>query len=371
MSERSLAHVETVIDVAPVPNSDNLDVCTVLGWRCVTKRGELKAGDKILYIEVDSIVPDIKFFDFMKQRKFRVKTIKLRQQISQGLVIPYSEIMNIKEQIEGGKFLGEMPIHADGFDMTKYLGITKYLSPSEREENLEHMDKKNHNFFIKFMTRFSWFRKMFKKKSKSFPAFIRVTDEIRCQNFPEVLNDRSEDWYISEKVDGSSLTAAYVKKTFGGEFYICSRNVRKFEFDSSVWSKIARHYNIKANLKKLNKTYGNLAVQGEVVGQRIQGNKYKLPELDLYIFNVYNIDERKMYPLDEAQKIVSLMGLKFIPVLECFVKLPETVDECLAKADGMSVINEDTIREGLVFRKIDMSRSFKAVSNKFLLSNEE
>ena len=371
MSERKLAHVESVVDVAPVPNSDNLDVVTVLGWRCVTKRGELKVGDKICYIEVDSIVPAIPYFSFMAERKYRVRTIKLRKQLSQGLVIPLSGINTIQEQLEKPTYA--VNSLSDGDDITEGLGIVKWLTPEERSEisDSNNNAKKKHTWLDRHLTRFSWYRKMFKKKSKSFPEWISKTDEERIQNVPWVLQDETEDWYVSEKLEGQSGTYWYKKKGFfTSEFGVCSRTVRKFEHDMSNWSRVARQFEIKKNLKFISKVYGDIAIQGEVIGEGIQGNIYNLKGLDFYVFNVYNIKEKKYYPLDKAQTITRELGLKFVPVLAASMRLPKTVELCLEDADGTSIL-ANTLREGKVYRKFDMSKSFKAVSNKYLLTKKD
>ena len=154
--ERKLAHIEVIESLYPIEGADKTEVAKVLGWECVVKKGEFKKGDIIVYVEVDSVMPDKPEYEFLRDRKFRVRTIKLKGQISQGLVLPWKS---------GWGFIGD--------DVTDVLGITKYLTPSEREE-LNQQERKlanEKNKLKKFMMRYSWFRKFFlsKKQKGSFP----------------------------------------------------------------------------------------------------------------------------------------------------------------------------------------------------------
>jgi tRNA-binding EMAP/Myf-like protein len=316
MSERKLAHIERVVKVEPIPGADKVEKVTVLGWEVVCRKGEVKEGQLCVYIEVDSVVPDIPYFDFMAQHKFRVKTIKLRGQVSQGLIVPINDFSNIamvlnlygfsinassikNPKLKTNRSFDEHQTWKEGQDVTDWLCITKWLSPSERESNIGCQSRKKHNFFIRYMTRFSWFRKLFHKKSKSFPEWLKKTDEERIQNIPWVLKDQWNDWYTTEKLDGQSATYWIKKKLIGYEFGICSRTVRKFEHDNSNWSQVAKKLNIKQILIDIYKNYGEeLAIQGEIIGvnnkgSNIQGNKYELEDTQFYIFNVFNVKEKK------------------------------------------------------------------------------
>lgn len=362
MSERKLAHIEKVVDLQPIPNADKLEVATVLGWQCVVKKGEVKVGELVCYLEIDSIVPDIPFFEFMRERKFRVKTIKLRGQVSQGLVIPMGDF-----QVLAAKGSGVCKYFDEGEDVTELIGVTKWLSPSERESDYVPLSKKKHNWFTKFMTRFSWYRKLTKQRSKSFPEWISKTDEERIQNMPWICQKYSNEvFYTSEKLEGQSATYWFIKKRFGSEFGICSRTVRKFEMDNSNWSRVAKEYDIKNKLKSVGK---NIAIQGEVIGGSIQGNIYKLPGLDFYIFNVYDIDKKEYYLLDDLIAFCKKYGFKNVPILQRDYKLPATIQEILEHSKGKSVL-ADVDREGIVIRTFDKKISFKAVNPDYLLKQE-
>ena len=174
--ERKLAHIEIIKSLSNIEGADKIEVAQVLGWQCVVKKGEFKIGQKVIYIEVDSIVPEKPEFEFLRNRKFRVRTIKLCGQVSQGLVIPLPVTWDTR------------PI---GTDVTIDLGVEKYLTPSEQTElqQQELKIKLEKNKLKKFMMRYSWFRKLFLSSSQKseFPYWVSKTDEERIQNIPQVL----------------------------------------------------------------------------------------------------------------------------------------------------------------------------------------
>ena len=157
---RKLASIREIKEIRPVENADAIEVTIVDGWECVVKKSEnFKVGDKIVYIEIDSIVPERPEFEFLRERKFRVRTIKLRKQISQGLVLPLSILPQGRYELED--------------DVTEVLGIKKYDPEGEVENQLiEKKTKEVKNPIIKFMLKFKWFRKMYlpKKEFKGFPT---------------------------------------------------------------------------------------------------------------------------------------------------------------------------------------------------------
>lgn len=199
MSERKLATIEVINELRPIENADKIEVAIVKGWECVVKKGEFNVGDKIIYVEVDAQMPDKPEYEFLRERKFRVRTIKLRGQVSQGLVLPLSALIPAPGMsvIESSFDLGD--------DVTVMLDITKYLSPSEREEvNQQERKLVKSNRLVKFMMKYSWFRKLVlsKKREKGWPYWIAKTDEERVQNlswnkFFEFYKDKGV--YVTEK----------------------------------------------------------------------------------------------------------------------------------------------------------------------------
>lgn len=383
--ERKLAHIEQIIAINEIPGAQNIEVADVLGWKCVVKKGEFKVGDVVVYVEVDSIMPDRPEYEFLRDRKFRIRTIRLKNQISQGLVLPLSVLNNIERSILQGKNVNI------GHDVTELLGITKYLSPSEREE-LEQTERKfanERNKLKKFMMRYSWFRKLFltRTKKQSFPYWVSKTDEERIQNIPYVLEQfKDKEVYVTEKIDYQSVTfTGKMVPKFGGllgklfpikkyQFVVCSRNMTTNDKNSLYW-KIAKKYNIEQILKE-NPT---LTIQGEQGDTNVQGNKYGIKEPMFWVFNIidheknYHYDWREMYNFCNKYHLpaVPLVGDNpkvFMPTTKLY-KLGSTVQELVEFSKGKSVL-ADIPREGVVIRCIENGKkllSFKTINPDFLL----
>lgn len=337
---RKLATIRTISEIRPIAKADNLELAIIDGWKAVVKKDEHNPGDKIIYCEIDSFLPIEPQYEFLRKscyRKladgsegFRIKTMKLRGELSQGLVLPYD---------------GELEV---GTDVTDVLGITKY-DPTVGRVGIGDEIK------------------------APFPGFIPKTDEERIQNLSEQLPELLQrSWTVTEKLDGTSFTC-YWKD---GEFGVCSRNwvvarVTDTEFDvsnSAHWYVTKQH-----GLDRVESVKNNIAIQGEIVGTNIQGNKYKLEDKQLYVFNVWDIDKQEYFnPLD-AEDFALELGLKFVPRLNYGLIFNEDTDveAILKRAEGKSQLNNQVEREGLVFVSDEGERiSFKAISNKFLLKED-
>lgn len=357
---RKLASVRRIADIRPIEGADKIEVCVVDGWECVVKKDEgFKIGDLIVYIEVDSILPERKEFEFLRDRKFRVHTIKLRKQISQGLVLPLSILPNKS--------------YREGDDVTNVLNIKKYDPQAEREKAmLEKNTMKTKNIVIKFLLRFKWFRKMYIKPRKGgFPSWIVKTDEERIQNkvkMFEIERDLRTEFCATEKLDGQSAT--YYIKRYGKklEFGVCSRNIKLSKADNSSYWTIARQYNIENVLKNIIDDADSVVLQGEIIGEGIQGNKYKISGYDFYAFNLI-INGKK-----QDQSIMDILlkqqGIKSVPVIYDHIALKETIPETVSYAKGNSVLLPSQKREGLVFRNYDRNISFKVINPEFLLAEK-
>jgi RNA ligase (TIGR02306 family) len=225
--------------------------------------------------------------------------------------------------------------------------------------------------------RFAWFRKLVlpKKQSKGFPSFISKTDETRIQNLPFLLKKKDLIFVGREKVDGQSGTFflkrekkrfPWQKKAF--DFGVCSRNNRLLTPDSSSYWSVARRYQIKDALLGLIGDHEWVAIQGECVAPKVQGNKYKVDKPDLYCFNL--IYPSGMVPCEEAEIMVGEYGLKWVPMVYKAYTLPDSVEQVLQDATGKSKLY-DTAREGVVFRNYKHGISFKAVSPDFLIQHDE
>mmetsp|Transcript_37998 Transcript_37998/g.44289 ORF Transcript_37998/g.44289 Transcript_37998/m.44289 type:complete len:362 (-) Transcript_37998:95-1180(-) len=345
--QRKLAHIEKVSKIDPIvfinkegkeETAESIVLVHILGWKVVAKKSEFKEGDFCIYFEIDSILPEHPEFAFLASVHYRIKTIKLKGQISQGLLSPVTILKSFTDK----------PIElTEGLDVTDIIGVKKYDPENEAEVA---------------MTKSA--------KASSFPTFFKKTDEERIQNLKWLLEEfRDETFYIAEKLDGSSISFFYNELKFG----VCSRNMEVTDPESDFY-KAAVNLDIENKLKAIGK---NLVLQGELIGGKIQGNKYKQTEMSVRFFNVYDIDRMEYYDLADFEKFIKELGYKTVPILDRAFKLPATVDELLLMAEGPSALNPKQTREGFVIRPLRekshprMRRlSFKVISNKFLLKHE-
>lgn len=337
---RKLASIQKIKYVKSIPDADSIETVGVLGWECVSKKGEFQPDDTCLYIEIDSLLPEIPEFEFLRKgcwndslKRFRLKTIKLRKQLSQGLALPISVFPKLTELNAGD-------------DVTELLGIEKYEPPIPAA-------------IVGDARRFSW------------P--ISKTDEIRVQLNDEhrfIENLTGKPYYISLKLDGTSST--FLINPTDETFHVCGRNYSyKRNNDHSFW-KIAERYNIEQRLRDLYNDGRKIAVQGEVVAPGVQKNPLGLPIADLYVFNIVDIPTNTRLCLEESLSIVDRLGLKFVPVLEKGESFGYTMDNLLMKAQGKYAEHFPSAkpsqeREGIVIRDICGTISFKAINNQFLL----
>lgn len=361
---RKLASVEIIDKLEPIPNADRILKATVKGWECVVSKSDnFQVGDKVIYIEVDSILPERPEFSFLKERKYRVRTIKLRKQISQGLILPLSYLK--------GK-------HEVGDDVTKDLGIKKYDPQAEIEKEISRKIVKTHGFFapvINFMLRYRWFREFYGKmvvQNCAFPTDICFkADEERIQNLPELFKKLKLDRIpltATEKIDGQSATFFYND----GKFGVCSRNIWLRREDNSAYWEVARRFQLEEAVKTLKDIFAakKVVIQGEIIGQGIQGNKYKISGYDLYVFNII-IDGKRLkqcFLVDFCKQF----NLKAVPtILKDFI-IPQDfeIHDLVNITKGKSKLLDTQDREGLVFRNYNDNISFKAISPDFLLKED-
>ena len=265
---------------------------------------------------------------------FRLKTIKLRGQVSQGLILPLKDAYEVFKRNTPNMDM----VWFEGLEVTEMLNIVKYEPPVPAQ--LAGLVKGN------------------------FPSFLKKTDEERIQNLTREFEEyKNEVFYVTEKLDGSSVTY-YVKD---GVFGVCSRNLDLLEDENNSMWKFAIESGLRDRLVGLGK---NLAVQGEIIGEGIQGNPYKRIGQTVRIFNGFDIDKYDYLSLSELIELVKVLEVKTVPILDLDFTLPDTIDELLSYADSKSVLNEKFDREGVVIRSHDRKISFKAISNKFLLNEK-
>lgn len=357
---RKLASIKVIKEILPIEGRDKIELAIVDGWSLIVKKGEFAVGDKCIYCEIDSVMPETEQFEFLRSKKFRIKTMKMAGVISQGICFPLSMLPPGNYQIEQ--------------DVTDILGVKQYEATMDAEQDEKEATPVRH--YPAFLMRMSWFRKLVlpKKQDKGFPSFISKTDETRIQNMPFILKDKRE-WIATEKIDGQSGTFCLVRRKswvpFSKpkfEYIVCSRNLRLWSKNLTSYWQVSDKYAIEATLRNMIGDRDWIAIQGECVAANVQGNKYKVKEPDLYVFNV-------LYPtgrLDSlmAKKMCEQNGLKFVPILSNDYILPDTVNEVLEYAHAQSAVG-DTLREGVVFRSKDGKQSFKAVDPLFLLKYDE
>jgi len=344
--ERKLASIKQITNIRPIEGADMIELATVGGWNVVVAKDvNHKVGDKVIYCEIDSFLPISEEFEFLRkssykkmgdQEGFRLKTIKLRGQVSQGLILPMS-VLPITQFATASDL-------SEGMDVTSMLGIVKYEPPIPAE--------------------------LAGKVKGPFPSFIPKTDEERIQN----LTKEYEEWkyqskhqfYVTEKLDGSSATY-YVKD---GEFGVCSRNLELLETEGNTFWKVARELDLENKMKSIGK---NISLQGELIGEGIQGNPYNIKGHTVKFFTGFEIDKYRRVPFMEMVVMLMDLDLQYVPVLnqQFGFSLPDTVEGMLEYAQGKSALNDKKEREGVVVRSMDGTISFKAISNKFLLGQEK
>lgn len=362
---RQLATIRAISDIRPIDGADSIVTAQVDGWECVIRKDDsFNVGDKVVYIEIDSIVPERSEFEFLRDRKFRVRTIKLRGQVSQGLVLPLSILPKSSDA------------YSVGDDVTEVLGVKKYDPQAEQELDLLKSQKsQKQSRFMRFMFRFRWFRKLFgtKRQKRGFPDWIVKTDEERIQNKVSMFEqerDALTPFMVTEKVDGQSATYFLQKLKWGKyEFGVCSRNIRLGEPDNSSYWSIAKRYNIESVLRKLIGNHDRIVLQGEIIGPRIQKNKYNRVDYDFYAFNL--IYPNHKCSTVEIVQLLSPFDIKAVPIVSMEKYLPATIDDLVEYSKGDSVVLGGTKREGVVMRAVGKDISFKVINPDFLLSNAE
>jgi hypothetical protein len=359
---RKLASIQKIVKLEPIIGADKIEKATVLGWELVVKKSEFKEQDMCVYCEVDSVLPEKSEFEFLRERKFRIKTIKLKGQVSQGICFPLSILPK-------GKYIEDM-------DVTDIIGIIKYETPTERNERKQQEIKAGK--IKRFLMRYSWFRRFVFKPSKAdFPKFITKTDEDRIQLFPHICEEHKETVFqVTEKLDGQSATYFVVRQSkkwfeFWKELYIfgvCSRNFYLLKEGKSTWWTIAKEKNIKNKLlSKIKDTdLEYLVIQGEIIGTGIQGNKYSRVGLDFYVFNTF--DNRKTYDNLELKFLWDGV-FRLVPLLDEEFNIKATIHENVDYAKGKSTLI-DTLREGVVVRNYEKGISFKIINPDFLLKHD-
>jgi RNA ligase (TIGR02306 family) len=341
MSERKLASIQTILSLSPIVGADAILLAKVLGWELVVKKTEFQVGDRCVYFEIDSVLPIAQWNDHLRKepnKPLRIKTIRLRGALSQGLAMPMSIIPT-----------GEYEV---GQDVTELVGVTKYepVVPA----HLSGMAKGN------------------------FPAFLHKTDETRLQSEPRVLDEAISKGLVlvgTLKMDGTSFTAYRRDDEFG----VCSRNLDLKETEDNAHWRMARKLKLEEILRSEPR---NLSIQGEICGPSIQANRLGLSESKLYLFNLFDIDAGKYLSHNELSAFAEKHMLNMVPTVYRLdfggVVGPRDVNHLLDIANNLNYDN-GTPAEGIVWRSAcetysDVLKgrlSFKTISNRFLEKYKE
>lgn len=331
--ERRLVSIQTIDALGPIAGADNIMQARVMGWTVVVKKGEFAVGDPCVFFEIDSVLPDgPAWAEFMRARGFRVRTLKLRGVLSQGLALPIA-------------ILDGQDAPRD-VDLRAQLGVTKFeaVLPDARE------------------------------LAGPFPTRVPKTDEIRLQSALAVLDElRGQPFYVSTKCDGSSAT--YVRDSADG-FLACSRNWALARGENHVW-RLAERYQLEDRLPV------DVAIQAEVCGPGIQKNRLGLAAVDLFVFNVYDLRAGAFLELDAFRAFCAERGLPTVPI-ERVVRGDEalhyahSLDGWLDAARGTYAGTKQR-KEGIVVRPLVEQASaalggrlsFKVINNDFLLKDED
>ena len=381
-NKRALAYVVTIDEIKPIDGYDRVEYARTNGWWVIiSKNDNLHVGDKCVYFEVDSKVnAEDERFAFLEKRNYKIKTQKMCKVISQGLLMPLSLFPE----------LGDTDINTDVTDKLKvtYAVEEDNARKGKVDPNAKYrsMAARHQNIFkkpwAKWMMQHEWGRRVMffffgKKKDnpRSFPTFISKTDEERVENQPWRIGD-GKTYLATEKLDGTSCTYALERKGRNKfEFYVCSRNVRQQDekqecyHDHNIYWDLAFKYNIEQHLKDFLNQFRQLkwvCIQGEGVGS-VQGNPLKLTEDDLYVFN-FKDSQTGRWPSMAGAEQVHEWGMKWVPILG-EVQMPDTMEELKQLATGKSKVNPNVMREGIVYRSLDGSDSFKNVSREYLLKH--
>lgn len=409
--ERELAYLVKIDNVTPIDGYNRVELAHVGGWTVVVGKDEFKAGDTAIYFEIDSQLPEKPPFsdmEFLVKKHYKIQTQKMCKSISQGLLMAVNQFPGWEVQVDGTVLdnnSGDHGLHTfygDSRFLTKDLEVT-YAVAEDNKRKANSLDKykkmaQRHpklfkKKFVKWLMKRNWGKKLLffffgKKKDKKtgFPShfqYIKPTDEERCENIPNILQNKNP-FIKTLKIDGTSSTYILEKKRFKNEFYICSRNVRQlsesqptFHSENVYWS-VEHKYHIKnflENMLKQHPKWNYVALQGETAGVgnnggKIQGDPHKLKELRFFAFNFIDSEKGRWNSID-GKKLVEQYGIEWVPIIDENYILPNNFEEFKKSADGpCDIPGSSGLREGWVYRAKDNPNfSFKNVSREYLLKN--
>lgn len=363
MNNRKLASVVEIDTIQPIENSDRLEIATIKekGWKVVTGKGDFNPGDKAVYFEIDSALPtDDPAFDFLRERctktfrdgtteisVIRIKSMKLRGQLSQGLLMPLSIFQpRWKDPVETGT------------DLTARLKI-------------QHFDEVAEPFINQKLTKGDALGPR--------PSFVPKTDEERIQNLTNLFNNeelKNKTFEVTEKFDGSSMSVYCIPEGDKWKIGVCSRNLELKESEnSSFWKALKPEY-IKSILEFCKETQSNgIVFQGELTGPGINSNRDRYTEYEWHVFRIYCPVTKKFLAPFTARAYCRFLKIPYVRVIDTrqpTFKKYKNIDELLEASEGKTLRGHE--REGLVYKMnpdgaecLTEMFSFKAISNRYLL----
>jgi hypothetical protein len=411
--QRELAYVVRIDRIEPIEGSDNCEAAVVGGWKVMVRKETFKAGELAVYFEIDSKVPETETYAFLAPKHYKVKTQKYTfggkgNFVSQGLLMTFKDFYvnggcpawqaELISRIQCGdtdisnEFLTEIlgVTYAIAEDNKRKASIDKYKRMVQRHSNLFKKNK-----LVKWLYKRDWGKKLLfiflgkksDKKGSFWPEWVVKTNEERVQNLPNLFPPDNTEWFVTEKVDGSSTTFTMKRKRRKEyEFYVCSRNVcfdkpekeDKLFYETNIYAEMAEKYHIEKVLKDIldkNKDFTFVTLQGETYGEGVQKKTYNIKGHDFKAFNLIYGDKngvtKRLNPREMTDVLVNIYNIPCVPILDEHFILPNTIEEMIAYADGMSVIDPASIREGVVLRTADGVNSFKSVSNNYLIEKGE
>jgi RNA ligase (TIGR02306 family) len=309
----SVASIQQITNIKKHPNADTLSIGTVLGWQVVFNHTQnaYKDGDLVVYVEIDSVLPDHAEFEFLRTKQFRVRPIRLRGEASNGLCLPIETLGKFGYDMRGPF----MP----GVDVTETLGAKHYEKPLPAT--------------------------LSGKALGYLPSFIIKTDEENLRSHPFALDElRNREYYIARKDDGSSGTFFVHKGVFG----VCSRNLQLAEDENNLFWKLARQYDIEAKIKTYYKDQ-DIAIQGEVVGPGVNGNNLGLSKHELHLFSIQFLDVRTYATFAQLRDFCNETTIPMVTLIEMGDKFQYNLESLLKIANTLKYPNGSPA-EGIVIR---------------------
>lgn len=308
---KDLATIQRVKEIRPHNNADSLELATILGWQVVVKKGEFKPNDLVVYIVIDTVVPEANpVFEFLRNKSFRIKPIRLRGEESAGICFPLSILAT-------SEYLNKQ--WAEGEDVTDILNIKHYEKPIPAE--------------------------LAGQAKGMLPGFLIMTDEDNLRTYPTALEEMwGRPYYITRKDDGCSGT--FFRK--GGEFGVCSRRIHLKESETNGFWRMARKYDLERILAEAFPE-DDFAIQGEVCGPGIQDNHLGLKEMELHIFNLFDIRCRGYAGFDKLVAFCKKYNLPMVTIIGEGTAFGYNIEELVKLASEQKYPNGYPA-EGIVIR---------------------